>query len=144
MNKREVTILIAEDDPGHALLIKKNLKKYIANNMMQFGDGKALIDFLYNGNHGENASYILLLDIDMPEMDGIEVLKRLKTNEKLKKIPVIMLTTTDDPKEVERCYSLGCNVYITKPIDYDKFVEAIERLGLFTMIIEVPGVNGDG
>lgn len=144
LNKREVTILIAEDDPGHALLIRKNLKKHITNNMVHFDDGKGLLDFLYNRNFKDNASYILLLDIDMPEMDGIEVLKRLKTDEKFRKIPVIMLTTTDDPKEIERCYNLGCNVYITKPIDYDKFVEAIERLGLFTTIIEVPEINGDG
>jgi CheY-like chemotaxis protein len=82
----------------------------------------------------------VLLDIRMPKVDGIEVLRRLKGDPQLRKLPVIMLTTTDDSREVELCHELGCNVYIQKPVDYDKFSEAIRRLGLFVMLLLVPPV----
>jgi CheY-like chemotaxis protein len=87
--------------------------------------------------------YLVLLDIRMPKVDGIEVLRRLKGDEKLRKVPVIMLTTTDDAREVDRCHQLGCNVYIQKPVDYDKFAEAIRRLGLFVTLLVVPPPTGE-
>ena len=77
----------------------------------------------------------------MPKVDGIEVLRRLKADADLRKLPVIMLTTTDDTREVKRCHELGCNVYIQKPVDFDKFAEAIRRLGLFVMLLLVPPVG---
>ena len=83
-------------------------------------------------------AYLLLLDIRMPKVDGVEVLRRLKADECLRKMPVIIITTTDDPREVQKCHQLGCNSYITKPIDYDKFVEAIRKLGLYLMVVQVP------
>jgi CheY-like chemotaxis protein len=78
----------------------------------------------------------------MPKVDGIEVLRQLKTDRELRKLPIIMLTTTDDSREVERCHELGCNVYIQKPVDYDRFAEAIRRLGMFMLLLLVPSVNG--
>jgi CheY-like chemotaxis protein len=81
---------------------------------------------------------LLLLDINMPFVDGIEVLRQIKAEELTAKMPVIMLTTTDDPREIQRCYELGCSVYITKPVEYDSFVEAVKRLGLFLQIVTVP------
>ena len=81
---------------------------------------------------------LLLLDIKMPRVDGIEVLRQLKADPETAMIPVIMLTTTDDPREVKRCYELGCSVYITKPVDYQAFVEAINRLGLFLQVVRIP------
>jgi CheY-like chemotaxis protein len=81
---------------------------------------------------------LILLDINMPRVNGVEVLHRLKTDQKTAKLPVIILTTTDDPREVERCYQLGCSVYITKPVAYEEFVEAIRRLGLFLSIVKAP------
>ena len=83
-------------------------------------------------------SILLLLDIKMPRVDGIEVLRQLKSDPQTASIPVIMLTTTDDPREVQRCYELGCSVYITKPVDYQAFVEAINRLGLFLQVVRIP------
>ena len=77
----------------------------------------------------------------MPRVDGVEVLRQIKADPRTALIPVIMLTTTDDPREIQRCYELGCSVYITKPVDYQGFVEAIKRLGLFLQVVRVPG-NG--
>lgn len=146
MNK-EVVILIAEDDEGHAALIKKNLKRAgISNEIVHFKDGVEALDFLMGSNGGvphrkPNTSYMLLLDIRMPKVDGVEVLRQVKGHEQLRKMPVIMITTTDDPREVENCHTLGCSNYITKPIDYEKFVESIRQLGLFLMVVEVPQLN---
>ena len=146
--KREVVIVIAEDDEGHAALIKKNLNRAgIMNDIVHFTDGQQVLDYLFQKGkkpQRENGRpYLLLLDIRMPKVDGIEVLSKIKKNKELRKIPVIMITTTDDPLEVENCHKLGCSNYITKPIDYDKFVEAIRQLGLFLMVVEVPKINGD-
>jgi CheY-like chemotaxis protein len=73
----------------------------------------------------------------MPKMDGIEVLERIKSNDDFKNLPVMMLTTTDDPREVEKCYALGCNIYITKPVNFSKFAETLKRLGLFIQVVKV-------
>jgi CheY-like chemotaxis protein len=78
----------------------------------------------------------------MPKVDGVDVLRRVKASPDLRKMPVVMITTTDDPQEVDRCHDLGCSSYITKPIDYDKFVAAIRQLGLFLMVVKLPQING--
>ena len=139
---KELTILIAEDDDGHAELIMEGLKESgICNNMIRFIDGKQAWDFISGKGKNmvldKNKSYLLLLDINMPKMDGIEVLERIKGDNKLKNLPVIMLTTTDDPREVEKCYKLGCNIYVTKPVDFLKFAETLKRLGLFIQVVKV-------
>ena len=88
-----------------------------------------------------NETYLVLLDIRMPKVDGVEVLRQLKADPEFRKLPVIMLTTTDDLREVERCHQLGCNIYIQKPIDYDKFADAIRRIGLFVPLLLVPSLG---
>lgn len=145
--QKEMVILIAEDDTGHASLIQKNLRRSgINNEILHFKDGQEILDFLFQRTQGPHleygTSYLLLLDINMPKVDGVEVLRQVKQDEGLKKMPVIMITTTDDPREVQRCHDLGCSNYIAKPIDYDKFVQAIRQLGLFLMVVEVPRING--
>jgi CheY-like chemotaxis protein len=80
---------------------------------------------------------LVLLDINMPMVDGVEVLRQLKGDSEKAKLPVIMLTATDDSREVQLCYELGCSSYITKPVEYDRFVEAIRRLGLYLAIVKV-------
>ncbi|MFA5864757.1 MAG: response regulator [Phycisphaerae bacterium] len=147
MMKNEVTIIMAEDDEGHAALIRKNLMRAgITNPILHFKDGQETLDFLLgkgSGPHREVGSpYLLLLDIRMPKVDGVEVLRQVKQDPKLHNMPVIMITTTDDPREVVKCHELGCNSYITKPVDSAKFVEAIRNLGLFLMVVEVPDTNG--
>lgn len=143
----EIVILIAEDDAGHARLIEKNLTRAgLRNTIQRFDNGQAVLDFLFRKGTGPRSvsetPYLLLLDIRMPQVDGIEVLRELKKDPDLRKIPVIMLTTTDDPREVERCHSIGCASYIVKPVDYDKFAEAIKSLGLYLSLVKVPGING--
>ena len=147
MMRKETIILIAEDDEGHATLIRKNLKRAgIINDIVHFKDGQETLDFLLRHGAGpkrENGkAYLLLLDIRMPKVDGVEVLRQVKADKELKKLPVIMITTTDDPREVENCHALGCSNYITKPVDYDKFVAVIRQLGLFLLVVEVPALNG--
>jgi len=139
---KELIILIAEDDEGHAELIKDGLESSgICNKTLLFGNGEEVWQFLSGTTDKEvrdkNKSYLLLLDINMPKMDGMEVLKRMKASDDLKEIPVMMLTTTDDPREVEACYKLGCNIYITKPVDFKKFAETLKRLGLFIQVVKV-------
>lgn len=143
---REVVILVAEDDSGHARLIEKNLTRAgLGNPIVRFDNGQAVLDFLFRRGPGpQRASempYLLLLDIRMPKVDGIEVLRQLKQDTELRKIPVIILTTTDDPREVERCHAIGCASYIIKPVDYDKFAEAIKGLGLYISLVQVPDIK---
>lgn len=144
--KNEVTILIAEDDEGHAALIKRNLRRIgISNQIVHFRDGQEVLDFLFGENSTEakssEVSYFLLLDIRMPKVDGVEVLMRIKEDKELRKMPVTMVTTTDDPKEVEKCHTIGCNSYITKPVDYEKFVDAIKQLGMYLSVVTVPEIH---
>ena len=139
---KELIILIAEDDDGHAELIKDGLEDSgVCNQTIRFSNGEEAWQFISGtgdkGVRDKSKSYLLLLDINMPKMDGIEVLKRMKGNEDLKEIPVMMLTTTDDHREVEECYKLGCNIYITKPVEFTKFAETLKRLGLFIQIVKV-------
>jgi len=141
-------VLIAEDDEGHAILIQQTLRDAgLGNQILHFTDGQAILDFLFCRGPGLqrdlNERYVLLLDIRMPKVNGVEVLHQMKASAELRNLPVIMLTTTDDPSEVRRCHELGCSVYMQKPVDYDKFSEAIRRLGLFMMLMLVPPVNGD-
>ena len=112
------------------------------NRIEHFRDGQAILDFFAQRPADDKETYLVLLDIRMPKIDGIEVLRRLKADPKTRKLPVIMLTTTDDAREIERCYALGCNVYIQKPVDYDRFAEAIRRVGLFVPLLLIPAVSG--
>src|ERR1043166_4904548 len=142
----EVVILIAEDDDGHARLIEKNISRAgLHNPVERFGNGQEILDFLFGRGPGRHRSretpYLLLLDIRMPRVDGVEVLRRVKEDADLRKMPVIMLTTTDDPREVERCHAMGCNTYIVKPVVYEKFAEAINRMGLFISLVQVPQIG---
>jgi CheY-like chemotaxis protein len=148
MSSEPLTIVLAEDDDGHASLIHRNLERAgLVNGFFRVRDGQEALDLLRGeGEHAGreiHGDFLLLLDINMPRVDGIEVLRQVKADPRLATTPVIMLTTTDDPREVERCYKLGCNVYITKPVAYDKFVEAIRQLGLFLQVVKVPS-NGHG
>jgi CheY-like chemotaxis protein len=150
MGTEPLLIVLAEDDDGHASLVQRNLERAgLANGLERLKDGQEALDFLrgegpYAGRNPSQQPVLLLLDIKMPRVDGVEVLRQIKADPALASTPVIMLTTTDDPREIERCYKLGCNVYINKPVAYDKFVEAIRQLGLFLQVVKVPPNGGRG
>ena len=144
MDKRKsVTVLLVEDDPGHAALIKKNLKRAGINNpFVHLEDGQKAVDFIFSKGEYEGEArppkLLVLLDLNMPALDGYQVLKMMKEDKATKNIPVVVLTTTQSDAEVQRCYELGCNVFITKPIEYEEFSAAIRKLGLFIEIMMVP------
>jgi CheY-like chemotaxis protein len=132
-----LTILIAEDDDGHAELIQEHLRESGLNNpMLRFRDGLELMAHLA-GPAGPGAACLLLLDINMPKLDGLEVLRRLKADPATRAIPIIMLTTTDDPGEVAASYQLGCNFYIAKPMAFEAFADTLLALGRFIQVLQV-------
>lgn len=138
-----ITILLAEDDDGHATLVTKNLARVgLLNPVVRVVDGQEALDYIRGEGRFAGQPHIdnllLVLDMNMPRVDGLEVLRQLKSDPQTSRIPVLVLTTTDDPREIERCYELGCNVYIAKPVEYDEFVESIRRLGLFLQIVKLP------
>ena len=142
--EQTVTILVVEDDPGHARLIERNLRySNIANTIVRLGDGQQALDYLFGeGKYAgtNNSSVLVLLDLNLPVLDGFQVLERMRADDRTKHIPVIMVTSSDDTRDISRCYELGCNVFLTKPVvDYEEFSEAIRKLGLFLSVVTVPG-----
>lgn len=140
---REVTIVMVEDDEGHARLIERNIRRAGVNNeIVPFQDGGTALDYILgedrSGAPSEGRHLLILLDLNLPDMTGIDILERVKGNPLTRHLPVVILTTTDDEAEVKRCYDLGANVYITKPVEYESFANAIRQLGLFFSVMQVP------
>ena len=140
-----VSIVMIEDDEGHANLIERNIRRAGVNNqIVSFTNGADALRYLLGpAGHGElqeGKALLILLDLNLPDMTGIDILRRIKETKNLKRCPVVILTTTDDADEIKRCYELGCNVYITKPLQYENFANAIRQLGLFFSVIQVPPV----
>jgi len=142
-DQHPVTILLVEDDPGHTRLIEKNLRRAcITNEIILIADGQQAINYLFSqGQYARSerrSPLLVLLDLNLPGLNGYQVLQQMKQDERTRRIPVVILTTTDDAHEVSRCYDLGCNVYMTKPVDYEKFSEAIRKIGMFLSVMTVP------
>ncbi len=140
---KPVCIVMIEDDEGHARLIERNIRRAGVNNeIVPFANGTAALEFLLgpdgSGEVSARRHVLILLDLNLPDMSGIEILEKVKANEHTKLMPVVVLTTTDDEREIKRCYDLGANVYITKPVNYDGFANAIRQLGLFFSVMQVP------
>jgi DNA-binding response OmpR family regulator len=143
---RTVTIVMVEDDEGHARLIEKNIRRAgVTNEILPFRDGTSALRHLLgpdgSGTVSAGRASLVLLDLNLPDMTGIDILAKLKANEHTRRAPVIVLTTTDDQREIQRCYDLGANVYITKPLNYESFANAIRQLGLFLSVMQVPEVD---
>ena len=142
-SQEPLTIILIEDDEGHATLIERNIRRAGVNNeIVKFPSGQPALDYLIGG-HGKpgvknGKPYMVLLDLNLPDMSGVDILRKLKETPKTERIPVIVLTTTDDKNEIQRCYDLGCNVYVTKPVNYENFANAIRQLGLFFSVVQVP------
>jgi CheY-like chemotaxis protein len=145
---RNFTVVLGEDDDGHALLVRKNLERAGGGGVfVRLRNGQEVLDYFLareTASPGEAREALLLLDINMPQVDGIEALRQLRSRPSTALLPVIMLTTTDNPREIARCYELGCNIYVTKPVVYEQFVDAITRLGMFLEVIRVPTDGGTG
>ena len=140
---KEVTIVMVEDDEGHARLIEKNIRRAGVNNeIVPFTDGTSALDYVLGtdrtGYVSRASSLLILLDLNLPDMSGIDILEKIKTNQHTKRLPIVILTTTDDETEIKRCYDLGANVYITKPVEYESFAHAIRQLGLFFSVMQIP------
>ena len=138
-----VQIIMVEDDEGHARLIEKNIRRAgVSNEIIPFANGTDAVKFLFGGDgsgvSNKSRAMLIMLDLNLPDMSGVDILRRVKENEHLKRTPVVVLTTTDDEREIKRCYDLGANVYITKPVNYESFANAIRQLGLFFSVIQVP------
>ena len=144
MTKQSVLIMLIEDDEGHQLLIRENLRAGgIINELVEMRDGAQALDYLFRRGQYQDPSRsprpgLILLDIKMPKMDGFSVLERVKSDPQLRLIPILMLTSTDDQAEINRCYTLGANSYIVKPIQYEAFQGQIKALGLFLDIVRLP------
>jgi len=136
-------ILMVEDDPKDVELSLSALEEYnLANEVVVVGDGEQALDYLYHrgefqSRSGENPA-VMLLDLKLPKVDGLEVLKQIKADEKLKLIPVVVLTSSKEEKDMVASYKLGVNAYVVKPVDFHEFVNAIKELGAFWAVINEP------
>jgi CheY-like chemotaxis protein len=140
---KEVTIVMVEDDEGHARLIEKNVRRAGVNNeIVPFTSGNLALDYILGEDRSGLVSahryLLILLDLNLPDMSGIDILEKVKSNPHTKRLPIVILTTTDDEREIQRCYDLGANVYITKPVEYESFANAIRQLGLFFSVMQIP------
>lgn len=147
--KKDTLILLAEDDPGHAALARMSLRRVgIHNRVIQLEDGQKTLDFLFGRGEGASrdpeADYLLLLDLRMPKVDGISILRQIKRDEQLRTLPVVVLSTTDNPEEIQACYNLHCSHYIVKPAGYGEFVEAMRQLEPFLESPQVTATTGQG
>ena len=147
MCKQESEIIIVDDDLGHFELIRRNLRRTgIGNPIVSITSGNDALDYVFcRGKHAGRTSgteIVMLLDINMPGgMDGLEVLRQIKNDARTKRLPVVMLTTADDRREIDFCYELGCKVYVTKPADPSALIDAIQRVGLLFSIVSIPSIE---
>ena len=141
---QEVEILLVEDNSSDAEMnIRALQKNNLANKLLHLKDGAEALDFIfaegeYSNRQVENGPKVILLDLKMPKVNGIEVLKRIKLDERTKKIPVVVLTSSKEDPDIQTCYALGVNSYVVKPVEFDQFHKAISDLGLYWMIVNQP------
>ena len=138
---QEVEILLAEDNESDAELTIRALRKNnLANKLVHLKDGADALDFLFaQGNYAyrdvQNGPRVILLDLKMPKVNGIEVLEKIKSDSRTQKIPVVMLTSSKEDPDIQRCYKLGVNSYVVKPVTFEEFVKAVSDLGLYWMLL---------
>jgi len=140
----EPCVLIAEDDEGHATLIRRNLQRAgLGERSVYLKDGQELLDYVYRraqfSQRQASDAVAIIADLNMPRLSGFEILERLKRDQELARIPVYVMTTTDNPAEIERCYELGAAAYLVKPLDYGVFGEMVRRLAEFLASVRLPG-----
>ena len=140
----EIEILLVEDNPTDAeLTIRALKKKNLANKLVWVKDGAEALDFLFaTGDYAERSKEdlpkLVLLDLRMPKVDGLEVLQKIKSDERTKKIPVVVLTSSKEDEDIVESYKLGVNSYVSKPVEFDEFTKAVSTLGLYWMLLNKP------
>ncbi|HEY4198119.1 MAG TPA: response regulator [Mucilaginibacter sp.] len=145
MNPNAVDVLLVEDNPNDAELTIRELRKYnMTNNLVHVTDGQEALDFVFATGQfsaSRNIEYppkIVLLDIQMPRLNGIEVLQQIRADGRTKKTPVVILTSSNQDPDIQRCYDLGANSYIVKPVDFKKFSEVIHTIGFYWLLLNQP------
>ncbi|MBL7845317.1 MAG: response regulator [Cyclobacteriaceae bacterium] len=134
IEKEKVEILLVEDNPDDAALTIRTLKKHnLANYLRHLDDGQEALDFLYDDANA--TPRLILLDLKMPRVDGIEVLRKIKSDPEKRSIPVVVLTSSREDRDIVESYNLGVNAYVVKPVDFDQFIKAVADLGLFWLIL---------
>jgi CheY-like chemotaxis protein len=144
-DRKQVDILLVEDNPNDAELAIRALKRHnLANNLVLVHDGEEALDFMfcrgqYQGRNQSDRPRLVLLDLKLPKVDGLEVLKALKSDQRTRITPIVVLTTSKEERDVLRSFDLGANSYIVKPVDFEKFTEAVKELGLYWLVLnELP------
>ncbi|MGE0130839.1 MAG: response regulator [Blastocatellales bacterium] len=144
VNADAVEILLVEDNPQHVELTLRALRKYnLANNVLVVKDGAEALEFIFatgafEQRRIESGPKVILLDLKLPRVDGLEVLRRVKSDERTKAIPVVVVTTSEQERDIVESYKLGANSYIVKPVSFEKFVEAVSELGFYWMLLNKP------
>jgi two-component system response regulator len=139
VNNLAVEVLLVEDNPDDAELTIRVLRKHhLANNLVHLQDGEEALKFLFSKDNNNNIPKLILLDLKMPKVDGIEVLRRIKNDSLKKIIPVVVLTSSKEDRDIIESYNLGVNAYVVKPVEFEKFVEAVTHLGLFWLLLNQP------
>jgi CheY-like chemotaxis protein len=139
-----LSVIIVDDDEGHATLVRRNMKRAgLEADLIHLHDGQEVLDYLYRRGawtaRAAHEAMALVLDLNMPRLGGMAVLERLKGDEDLTRIPVFVLTTTNNPNEINQCYTLGASACLVKPVDFGKFGEMIQRFAAFLMTASMPG-----
>jgi CheY-like chemotaxis protein len=147
MNHNSVEVLLVEDNINDAELTVRELKKHhLSNNLFHVGDGEQALDFIFaTGKFSgirdiARPPKIILLDIQMPKINGIQVLQAIKSDDRTKSTPVVMLTSSKEDPDIQKCYSLGANSYIVKPVNFESFAEAIKNFGFYWLLLNQPPV----
>ncbi|MDO9045206.1 MAG: response regulator [Methanobacteriaceae archaeon] len=144
MGMEEIEILLVEDNPTDAELTMRALKrKNMANQVVWVKDGEEALDFIfakgeYSHRNPDDLPKLILLDLRMPKVDGLEVLQRIKAEENTRKIPVVVLTSSKEDRDIVESYELGVNSYVSKPVEFDQFIDAVSTLGFYWMLINNP------
>ena len=146
MNGEPIVILLADDDDGHAELIRRSFEdSKIANTLLRVADGQEALEYIFvtgpfSGRDIKDKPKVIILDLKLPKIDGIEVLRRIKFDERTKMIPVVILTSSKEEKDAVESYRLGVNSYIIKPVEYEKFIKSVADLGLYWLLVNHPPV----
>lgn len=144
INAKEVEVLIVEDNPQDVELTMRALKKHhLANNVVVVGDGEDALDFIfarnaYNHRNIDSRPKVILLDLKLPKVSGLDVLKQIKSDERTKIIPVVVVTSSREEQDIVRSYRLGVNSYVVKPVNFEKFAKAVAELGMYWLLLNEP------